>query len=208
MIASVSGQVAALAADSAVIEVGGVGLAVHCAPGTLAALRVGSHARLATSLIVREDSLTLYGFADDDEKLIFELLQTVSGVGPRVAQAVLAVHQPDVVRKAVANGEVAVLVAVPGIGRKGAERIILELRDKIGAIPLVGDRAPGARSARPIWPDQVRQALVGLGWSTAQAESAVTAVGEEVDGIVAAGGAVPSVQVLLRQAIRLLGSAR
>ncbi len=207
MIASVSGQVASLAPESAVIEVGGIGLAVHCAPGTLAALRVGTHARLATSLIVREDSLTLYGFADDDEKQLFEVLQTVSGVGPRVAQAVLAVHQPDVVRKAIANGEIAVLVQVPGIGRKGAERIILELRDKIGAVPLGSDHAT-SRGVRPVWPDQVRQALVGLGWSPAQADSAVTSISDEVDGIVTAGGAVPTVQVLLRQAIRLLGSAR
>jgi Holliday junction DNA helicase RuvA len=207
MIASVSGQVASLAPESAVIEVGGVGLSVYCAPATLAALRIGAHARLATSLIVREDSLTLYGFADDDEKQLFEVLQTVSGVGPRVAQAVLAVHAPDVVRKAIGNGEVAVLVQVPGIGRKGAERIILELRDKIGAIPLGSDHVT-SRSARPVWPEQVRQALVGLGWSAAQADTAVTAISEEVDGIVAAGGGVPTVQVLLRQAIRLLGSAR
>src|SRR5262245_30603237 len=105
MIASVSGVVAGLGADTAVIEVGGVGLSVHCAPGTLASLRVGATARLATSLVVREDSLTLYGFADDDEKHLFELLQTASGVGPRLAQAVLAVHAPDVVRKALANAD-------------------------------------------------------------------------------------------------------
>src|ERR671934_2153236 len=98
MIASVRGTVAALGPDGAVVEVGGVGLAVSCAPATLAGLRVGTEARLATSLVVREDSLTLYGFADDDEKLLFELLQTASGVGPRLAQAVLAVHPPDTVR--------------------------------------------------------------------------------------------------------------
>jgi Holliday junction DNA helicase RuvA len=206
MIASVSGQVAALSHDTAVIEVGGIGLAVQCAPGTLAALRVGSAARLATSLIVREDSLTLYGFADDDEKQVFELLQTVSGVGPRVAQAVLAVHSPDVVRKAIGNSETSVLVQVPGIGKKGAERIILELRDKIGAIPLMSDKATPTR--RPVWPDQVRQALVGLGWSAPQAESAVAALRDEVDAVVAAGEPVPAVQVLLRSAIRMLGSGR
>jgi Holliday junction DNA helicase RuvA len=206
MIASVSGPVAALSHDTAVIEVGGIGLAVQCAPGTLAALRVGTPARLATSLIVREDSLTLYGFADDDEKQIFELLQTVSGVGPRVAQAVLAVHAPDVVRKAIGNGESAVLVQVPGIGKKGAERIILELRDKIGAIPLIADKT--APTKRAIWPDQVRQALVGLGWTAPQAESAVAALRDEVDATVAAGEPVPAVQVLLRSAIRMLGSGR
>src|SRR5687767_14715705 len=104
MIASVRGRLAALAPDGVVIEVGGVGLSVQCAPGTLAGLRAGAEARLATSLVVREDSLTLYGFADDDERHLFELLQTASGVGPRLAQAILAVHNPDAVRRAVVGG--------------------------------------------------------------------------------------------------------
>jgi Holliday junction DNA helicase RuvA len=206
VIASVAGVVAAVAGDTAVIEVGGVGLSVHCAPGTLASLRIGATARLATSLIVREDSLTLYGFADDDEKHLFELLQTSSGVGPRLAQAVLAVHSPDVVRKALANADAAVLVQVPGIGRKGAERMILELRDKVGPVPLGATDAP--RSIRPSWPDQIRQAVVGLGWTPSQADSAVATLSAEVDAIVAGGGAVPAVPALLKQAIRLLGSAR
>lgn len=206
MIASVSGVVAAVSTDTAVIEVGGVGLAVHCAPGTLASLRIGAPARLATSLIVREDSLTLYGFADDDEKSLFELLQTASGIGPRIAQAACAVHSPDVLRKALANGEVGVLVQVPGIGKKGAERLILELRDKVGPVPIGSADAPRVPRAR--WPEQIRQALIGLGWSAAQAESAVVAVAEEVDATVAAGGAVPAVPVLLKQAIRQLGPGR
>jgi Holliday junction DNA helicase RuvA len=206
MIASVSGVVASVSTDTAVIEVGGVGLAVHCAPATLASMRIGISARLATSLIVREDSLTLYGFADDDEKHLFELLQTATGVGPRLAQAVLAVHAPDVVRKALANAEVATLVQVPGIGKKGAERLILELRDKVGPVPLGAPGAPKVAGAR--WPEQIRQALTGLGWSAGQADAAVAAVTEEVDGIVAAGGAVPAVPVLLKQAIRQLGPGR
>jgi holliday junction DNA helicase RuvA len=206
MIASVSGVVASLSTDTAVIEVGGVGLAVHCAPGTLASLRVGADARLATSLIVREDSLTLYGFADDDEKQLFELLQTATGIGPRIAQAACAVHSPDVLRKALANGEVAVLVQIPGVGKKGAERLILELRDKVGPVPL---GAPGTpRAVRAAWPEQIRQALTGLGWSPAQAETAVTAVQEEVEATVATGAPVPPVAALLRQAIRQLGPGR
>jgi Holliday junction DNA helicase RuvA len=207
MIASVAGPVAALAPDGAVIEVGGVGFAVQCTPNTLAGLRVGVPARLATTLVVREDSLTLYGFADDDEKQLFELLQTVTGVGPRVAQAVLAVHHPDVVRKAIANNEPAVLVQVPGIGRKGAERLILELRDKIGAVPLASDGVAPVRGTRHAWQDQVRQALVGLGWSATQAEASVAGVAEQVDLEVAAGGAVPTVPAMLKLAIRLAGSA-
>ncbi|MEQ4301913.1 Holliday junction branch migration protein RuvA [Plantactinospora sp. B6F1] len=200
MIASVRGVVAGLSPDGAVIEVGGVGLAVQCAPGTLAGLRVGSPARLATSLVVREDSLTLYGFADDDEKQLFELLQTASGVGPRLAQAVLAVHAPDVVRKAIANADTGTLTRVPGIGKKGAERLVLELRDRIGPIPVGPDGAAGVTAGA--WPEQVRQALVGLGWTASQAEQAVAAVAETVDG------EVPPVPVLLKQAIRLLGRTR
>jgi Holliday junction DNA helicase RuvA len=197
MIASVRGLVASVSPDGAVIEVGGVGLAVHCAPATLAGLRVGTPARLATSLVVREDSLTLYGFADDDEKHLFELLQTASGVGPRLAQAVLAVHSPDVVRKAIANADTATLTRVPGIGRKGAERLVLELRDRVGPVTVGADSA--ASLVRGAWTDQVRQALVGLGWTAAQADQAVTAVAETVDG------EQPPVPVLLKQAIRVLG---
>jgi Holliday junction DNA helicase RuvA len=200
MIASVRGRVATVAPEGAVVEVGGVGLAVQCTPGTLAGLRVGTEARLATSLVVREDSLTLYGFADEDEKHLFELLQTASGVGPRLAQAVLAVLTPDAVRKAIANGDTATLTRVPGIGKKGAERLVLELRDRVGPAPLTvpgdADGAPGN------WPDQVRQALVGLGWTSGQADQAVAAVAETVDGT------VPPVPVLLKQAIRVLGRTR
>ena len=117
MIAFVSGPVAALAPDSAVVEVGGIGMSVQCTPGTLADLRVGQPAKIATSLVVREDSLTLYGFADDDERQTFELLQTASGVGPRLAQAMLAVHSPDTLRLAVSSGDEKTLTAVPGIGK-------------------------------------------------------------------------------------------
>jgi Holliday junction DNA helicase RuvA len=200
MIASVRGIVAAIAPDSAVIEVGGVGLSVHCAPGTLAGLKAGVEARLATSLVVREDSLTLYGFADDDEKQLFELLQTASGVGPRLAQAVLAVHQPDSVRRAVSTGDIAALMRVSGIGKKGAERLVLELRDRIGPVQGGPDAPAGILVGE--WQDQVRQGVLALGWSAAQADQAVSAVAQSIDGD------VPPVPVLLRQAIRLLGRAR
>lgn len=200
MIASVSGVVAAVSPDSAVIEVGGVGLAVQCAPGTLAKLRPGTTARLATSLVVREDSLTLYGFATEEEKQLFELLQTASGVGPRLAQAVLAVHSPQTVRKAIADGDVAVLTQVPGIGRKSADRLVLELRDRIGPVsPATPAAGPGSDDG---WQEQVRTGLIGLGWSAAQADRAVTEVAQSLDG------EVPPVPQLLRQAIRLLGEVR
>jgi holliday junction DNA helicase RuvA len=200
MIASVRGVVAAIAPDSAVIEVGGVGLQIQCAPGTLAGLKAGVEARLATSMVVREDSLTLYGFADDDEKQLFELLQTASGVGPRLAQAALAVHSPDTVRRAIAGGDLATLTRVPGIGKKGAEKLVIELRDRIGPLP-VADGAP-AGVLGGAWQEQVRQGVLALGWTAAQAEQAVAAVAETVDG------EAPPVPVLLRQAIRLLGRTR
>jgi holliday junction DNA helicase RuvA len=201
MIASVRGRVAAVSPDSAVIEVGGVGLLLHCTPGTLAGLRTGQETRLAASLVVREDSLTLFGFADDDEKHMFELLQTASGVGPRLAAAVLAVHGPDTVRKAIANADTATLIRVPGIGKKGAERLILELRDRVGPAPLGAPAgAPGAIAGG--WSGAVAQALVGLGWTAGQAEQAVAAVAESV------GDEVPPVPELLKQAIRLLGRVR
>jgi Holliday junction DNA helicase RuvA len=200
MIASVRGLVTAIAPDSAVIEVGGVGLSIHCAPNTLAALKAGAEARLATSLIVREDSLTLYGFADDDAKQLFELLQTASGIGPKVAQAILAVHQPDAVRRAIAGGDLTALTRVPGIGKKGAERLVLELRDKIGMVPIGPDGATGVLGGA--WQEQVRQGVIALGWSAAQADQAVTAVAETIDG------ETPPVPVLLRHAIRMLGRTR
>jgi Holliday junction DNA helicase RuvA len=204
MIASVRGRVAAVAPDSAVVEVGGVGLSVVCTPSTLANLRIGEEARLATSLVVREDSLTLYGFADDDARSLFELLQTASGVGPRLAQAVLAVHPPDVVRKAIATGDLTTLTRVPGIGKKGAERLVLELRDRFGA---VSSAAGGETMSLPVagisWADQVRQALVGLGWTAGQADQAVNIVSAELNGDPA-----PAVPLLLKRAIQVLGRTR
>ncbi|MEV6524807.1 Holliday junction branch migration protein RuvA [Longispora sp. NPDC051575] len=204
MIASVRGQVTAIGSDTVVVEVGGVGLALHCSPGTLADLRVGAQTRLAASLVVREDSLTLYGFADDDAKSLFELLQTASGVGPRVAQSILAVHSPDAVRVAIATADTAALTRVPGIGKKGAERLVLELRDKIGAVAVLGDGGVTTVGGAHVWQEQVRQALIGLGWIARDAESAVSAVHDSLDK----SADPPPVPVLLKQAIRMLGRTR
>ena len=183
MIAYVRGSVAAVGTGSAVVDVGGIGLELQCAPGTLAELRVGHPTTLAAVLIVREDSLTLYGFADDDERSVFEVLQTVTGVGPRLAQSLLAVHRPDALRRAVATEDLAALTQVPGVGRKGAQRLVLELKDRLGAPSGHGAddviTLPGA--AGPAWQGQVHAALVGLGWSTREADLAVDAVAPEVD---------------------------
>lgn len=204
MIASVAGRVASLGLDAAVVEVGGIGLSVQCAPATLARLRVGEPAALATALVVRETELTLYGFADADEKEIFEALQTASGVGPRLAQAVLAVLRPDDIRRAVATEDLAALTTVPGIGRKGAQRIVLDLRDRLGP-PLGTIEQPPQRRTVPAWQDQVREALVALGYPARDAEVAVAAVADGLAGGVADGAdATGSVPMLLRQALAVL----
>jgi Holliday junction DNA helicase RuvA len=198
VIASVEGRVSALTAEGVVVVVGGVGLAVQTTAGTRARLRVGEPALLATSLVVREDSLTLYGFADDDERALFELLQTASGVGPRVAQAVLTVHTPDAVRRALVTEDLAALCLVPGIGRKGAQRMVLELKDKAG---LPGASAPAL--AQTGWRDTLSQALVGLGWSAPQADEVVVRLAGDHPGATEAD--VPS---LLREALAQLGRSR
>ncbi|MEW9518915.1 Holliday junction branch migration protein RuvA [Streptomyces tubercidicus] len=206
MIAFVSGPVAALAPDSAVIEVGGIGMAVQCAPDTLSGLRIGQQAKLATSLVVREDSLTLYGFADDDERQTFELLQTASGVGPRLAQAMLAVHSPDALRLAVATGDEKALTAVPGIGKKGAQKLLLEFKDRLGE-PVGSGRAGVGSAVTAGWRDQLHAALIGLGYATREADEAVAAVTPQAEAAVADGGA-PQVPQLLKAALQTLNRAR
>jgi Holliday junction DNA helicase RuvA len=198
MIAFVRGEVAEVTLNRAVLEVGGVGLELMCTPHTLATLRTGQVATLPTSMVVREDSLTLFGFVDDDEKQIFELVQTASGVGPKLAQAMLAVLTPDAVRRAVAGDDVRTLTAVPGIGQKGAQRIILELKDRIGT-PVSGGHAARA-SASDAWRDQVQQGLVGLGWSHKDADKAIDSVSDQA-------GDRPDVGALLRAALRTLSRA-
>lgn len=202
MIASVHGVVAALGPDGAVVEVGGVGLAVSCPPTTLARLRVGESARLSTSLVVREDSLTLYGFADDDERALFELLQTANGVGPRLAQTILGVHAPGEVRRAVVTGDLATLMAVPGIGKKGAERLVLELRDRIGAVESTHAAAGAGSGAVPTapWRDQLERALAGLGFTGKEAAQALDSIADEVGA-----DTKPDLSTLLRRSIQLLG---
>lgn len=201
MIAFVRGTVADVSLTSAVLEVGGVGLELNCTPNTLASLREGAEARLPTSMIVREDSMTLFGFLDDDEKSLFEMLLTASGVGPKLAQAMLAVLSPDDLRRAVTTEDIKALTRVPGIGQKGAQRIVLELKDRIGA-PTGASLPRSQSSAAPAaaWRDQVHAGLVGLGWSAKEAEKAVEAVAPQADDN-------PDVAALLRAALRSLSRA-
>ncbi len=205
MIASVRGEVSAVNVDSAVLEVGGVGLLVLCTPATLAGLHVGQQASVATSLVVREDSLTLYGFGTADERSLFELLLTASGVGPKLAQAMLAVHGPTELRRAVAGEDIVALTRVPGIGRKGAQRIVLELKERIGPAPTpvagrVAVRRPDA------WSDQVRSGLLSLGWSAKEADAAVEEVAPLAEEAAAADAPL-TVADLLKSALRTLAKA-
>jgi Holliday junction DNA helicase RuvA len=208
VIASVRGSVLHAGLDRVVVEVGGVGMLVHTTPGTAASVRRGQEAALSTTLVVREDSLTLYGFGNDDERDMFEQVQTVSGVGPRLALAMLSVMPPDRIRAAISGSDIAALTKVPGIGKKGAERMVLELRDKIGVAGAgpAGATAPAAPAA-PVWREQVTEALVGLGWSAKQAEDAVKRVadGAGVEGSGADAAAAPNVSEMLRAALRELG---
>ena len=205
MIASVRGPVLHAGLDRVVVEVGGVGMLLHTTPATAASVHRGQEATLATTLVVREDSLTLYGFATDDERDVFEQVQTVSGVGPRLALAMLSVMPPDRLRAAIGGGDVAALTKVPGIGKKGAERMVLELRDKIGlpTATAAATSGPVARAVAP-WREQVTEALTGLGWTARQAEDAVARVADGADGS-AAPGATPDVSAMLRAALRELG---
>jgi Holliday junction DNA helicase RuvA len=198
VIAFVSGKVASAGLDGAVVEVGGIGLSVQCTPATLASLKVGEPAHLPTSLIVREDSLTLYGFTTDDERVIFELVQTASGIGPRVALAMLATHSPNALRRAVATGDVKALTQVSGIGPKGAQKIILELKDKLG-VPVGGESPLVPQPRVQPWRDQVQAGLVSLGWSARDTDQAIDAVAEDFDGL-----EVPPISTLLRSALQKL----
>lgn len=198
MIAQLTGTVVQLGPTATVIAVGGFGVSTLIGPNTSAALRVGETATLATSLVVREDSLTLYGFATADEREFFELLLTATGVGPKLAQAALAVLPPDDLRRAIATENLVQLMKVPGIGRKGAQRVVLELKDKINFVPAATLSRP-ATSSGAQWREQVAQGLEGLGWSARDADAACA----EVEHLVADNPEV-SVAVLMRAALQSL----
>lgn len=201
MIASLAGTVARVTLDCAVLDVNGVGYLVHATPATLAALRPGEPAQLHTTLVVREDSMTVYGFVDADEREVFETAQSVSGVGPRIALAMLAVLTPDALRRAIAAEDTAALRRVPGIGAKSAQRIVLELTGKLGA-PVADDGAGQVAAPVPDGRGQVVDALAGLGWSVKVAEDAVLKVLAEAGAETVAEADVPAT---LRAALRRLG---
>ncbi len=200
MIASVRGPVGHVGLDRVVVEVGGIGVLVHTTPATASTCRRGEEVGLATTLVVREDSLTLYGFAAAAERDMFETVQTVSGVGPRLALAMLSVMGPDELAGALAAGDAAALTAIPGIGAKSAQRLVLELRDRVAALraPSAPDATPASVSAaRAAWREPVTEALVGLGWTGKQA-------GEAVERVASSAPEDADVAALLRLALREL----
>ena len=198
MISSLRGPVLEIRLDSLVIGVGGVGMTVMCSPDTISQARVDQEITLFTSLIVREDSLTLFGFATSDNREMFEVVQGVSGFGPKLAFTILSSLPADELRTAIGNEDVARLKQTPGVGAKGAQRLVLELKDRIGT-PTSGVKRSASKEAQ--WQIQVEQGLLGLGWSPRDAQRAISAVIEEG---VTDTQATPE---LLRRALQILAGA-
>lgn len=201
MISSLKGEVRHVGLTSAVIEVSGFGMLVQATPQTLSELHVGIEATVHTSMVVREDSMTLFGFAETGEREVFEVLLSVAGIGPRLALAVLAVHTPEEVRIAASTGDAKAFTKVSGIGPKGAQRIVLELAGKL--VPT-GEAVPAAAAAStggPAWMGQVLEALTGLGWTEKDAEKAIAATTDTQPELAAAG----NVGEILRSVLRDLG---
>lgn len=202
MIAFARGTVVDAVADRVVLDIGPLGLMLVCPPATVLGLRRGDHAELHTSLIVREDGWTIYGFADVDSRTVFEKVQTVTGIGPRIALALLGTMSPDDLRRAVMTSDEVAIMRAPGIGRKGAQRIILELTDRLGPATFDASSAQGS-SARG-WHGAVAAGLVSLGWSAKDADRAVDAIDPELAAEATAAGSKADVGPLLKAALRQL----
>lgn len=198
MISTLRGVPQQVNLNNAVIEVGGFGMLIQATPQTLATLQVGREAFVHTSMVVREDSMTLFGFASGDEREVFEVLTGVSGIGPRTGLAILSVHTPEEVRIAASTKDTKAFTKVSGIGPKGAQRIVLELNGKL--VPT-GAPVPAGGPAAPTWEPQVLEALTGLGWTEKDANKALDALAKNDPEIVASG----SVPEILRAVLRSLG---
>jgi Holliday junction DNA helicase RuvA len=172
MIATLSGIVKSLSPERAIIEVGGVGMNVLINSHTSSSLSIGAPAHLYTSLVVREDSLTLFGFSDEPSRVVFELVQTVSGIGPKVALSILGALTPSELAQAVNTENISAIEKVPGIGKKGAQRMVLELKSKLTDFGHGGQRI----SHQPVWREQLTSALVSLGFSAKDSDEAINSV--------------------------------
>ncbi len=201
MISFVRGTVVAAGLDHVVVDIGAVGLTVSCTPATALGLGTGQHVELVTAMVVREDGWTLYGFPTADERAVFELVQTVSGIGPRIALGVLGTMTPDELRGAIAREDLTALTKVPGIGRKGASRLVLELKDRIGA--PTGTETTPAPATGSGWSVAVAAGLTSLGWSAKEADAAITAVAPLADELAGVDGQ-PDIGALLKAALRSL----
>ena len=202
MIDSLSGEVLTIGLDHAVIECSGVGYRFLATPQTLGSFTRGEQARVMTSMVVKDDGITLYGFGDADAREMFHKLQTVSGLGPKLALASLSVFDPGELSSHIANGDAKTIQSIPGVGKKMAERIALELKDKVEAFIPAGD-APaaagttGADKGSSLVSEQVVEALVGLGFQERSARPVVDALVEEQPE--------ENASALLRQALSQLG---
>ncbi|WP_159609178.1 Holliday junction branch migration protein RuvA [Glutamicibacter sp. JC586] len=201
MISSLTGTVQAVALNTAVIDVNGFGMLINATPGTLATLHVGRDATVFTSMVVREDSMTLFGFAGAEERDVFEVLISVSGIGPRTGLAILAVHSAEEVRIAANTKDTAAFTKVSGIGPKGASRIVLELNGKLVPTGAPVSTPAGAGTAS-VWEPQVIEALTGLGWSEKDATSTLKSLSKAEPEIVSGG----NVADILRAALRSMSS--
>ena len=172
MISLINGVVRSIASDRAVVEVGGVGLAVSVTSSTSTQLNIGAPVQLFTTLVVREDSLTLFGFLDEESRSAFELVQTVSGIGPKVALAILGAHTPQSLAVAIAQEDIKAIEKVPGIGRKGAQRLILELKGKISDFGT----SEHQQHHQPVWREQLTSALTSLGFTAKDSDAAISVV--------------------------------
>lgn len=201
MISSLTGTVTHLGLETAVIDVNGFGMLVHLNARTASQLRLGEKATVLTTMIVREDSMTLYGFSEPAEREVFEMMLSVSGIGPRIALAVLGVHSPAEVERAVATGDDKAFTKVPGIGPKGARRIVLELAGKLILADGSSDQLP--LEGKSSWRPQVLEALTSLGWNEKEAQGAIDSFLEQNPS--AQGLAVPDA---LRQVLASLGQLK
>lgn len=176
MISLLNGTVRSVSSDRLIVEVGGFGVSVLVNPQTSAQATLGAQIQLFTSLVVREDSLTLFGFINDESRALFELVQTVSGIGPKVALSILGALTPEDLGRAIAQEDVAVIEKVPGIGRKGAQRLILELKGKLSDLST----GQSYTSHQPAWREQLTSALVSLGFSPKESDAAISNVVSEL----------------------------
>jgi Holliday junction DNA helicase RuvA len=185
MISLLSGTVRSVHSDRLVVEVGGFGLSVLVTPSTATQVSLGAQIQLFTSLVVREDSLTLFGFVNEESRSLFELVQTVSGIGPKVALSILGALTPEDLSRAISQEDIGAIEKVPGIGRKGAQRMILELKGKLSDL----SHAQLYKGHQPAWREQLSSALVSLGFSPKESDNAITAVVADLqsDGIDPAG---------------------